>query len=157
MVVANGPILHQHRLNALQKAHVIGMDKMGNLAHTDHKTIIRTTITPYITVHGQHHKEAGDHLHMRQVVQEAKEQPKVKANIRHDRTIPKVKVRPRMTMAKDKPEKDNTMPKVGKAKDAGGNATIQDAFQLAESLSYKNQSADESIGEPTSFNKQRNM
>ena len=104
---------------------MIGMDKMGNLAHTDHKTIIQTTITPYITVHGQHHKEAGAHLHARRVAREAKAQPKVKANIRHDRTIPKVKGRLRMTMAKDKPEKDNTMPKVGKAKDAGGNATIQ--------------------------------
>ena len=102
MADAHEPIWHQHRLNDMPKEHVIDTDRMGNLARTDLRAITQTIITLRLTVHDQPHREAGDRLHMHRAAKEAKEQPKVKANIRHDHTIPKVRVRLRMTMAKDK-------------------------------------------------------
>ena len=96
--------------------------RMENLAHTKPRAITPTTSTHHLTVRDQRHNEAGDRQHRRRAVKEAKERPKGKASLRHGHTIRKVKVRLRMTT--DKVKKDSTTSKVGKVKDAGGDAVM---------------------------------
>ena len=79
--------------------------------------------TPLLPIgHVLRHKEVGELQATLEAVQGAKVE--VKANILHERTIPKVKVKALMTMEKDVPEKDSATPKVRKVKDAGGRGPI---------------------------------